>query len=305
MRVIVSFIFLVFLFHGVFAQEKLSFRLIDKSSKKPISFASIRAFDYDTLGSISDSEGRFQFYFPDGIDSIRFNISASSYLPLNIYLCKSKKLQVIELEERIFELDEVVVVSQKEFEINWHETTSNLKLYGSKTDNGIFVPMMMDLGSSGEYHGNAFKINKPIKLTEVSFHFYLEKGYPEKLFLRIFQTDDKLDLSANMSLDRLRELTRKTILVNKLKNGFNIVDVSKEEIILNGGYLVIAFTADLSEKDIRKLTIFQEKSGGKEILRFALNQDSYVIFPSFLPKYLIGFSYLEMGKGKNKRLINL
>lgn len=298
MRIIGSLIFLVFLFHSVSAQEYLNFQLIDKVSKKPISFASIRAFDYATLGSISDSEGRFQFNFPEGVDSIRFNISASSYLPLNIHLGKSKKLQVIELEERIFDLNEVVVISQKESEINWHETTSSLKLYGSETEGGKFIPMMMDLGSSGEYHGNAFKIKKRIKLTEVSFHFYLEKSYPEQLFMRVFQTDDKFDLSTNRSLDGLRELTRKTILLNNLKNGFNIVDVSKEEISLDGGYLVIAFTADLSENDKKKLTIFQEKSGGKEVLRFALNQDSYVIFPAFLPKYLIGIRYLEMGKTK-------
>ncbi|GHB34180.1 carboxypeptidase-like regulatory domain-containing protein [Mongoliitalea lutea] len=280
------------------AQHVISGQILDSQTGKGISFATIRAIDYLNLGAISDNDGNFKIQLTEYIDSLYVHVSASAYHYQNIYLQSTKDAQLIKLEERIFELGEVEVVPLKEGEINWNEHSDGLKLYGSIDKNEGFLPMMMKLNSSGEFHGNAFRLKKMIKLNDISFHFFKGTDFPDKLYMRVFSTDDKPEFSKNMSLNGLNELTSKTIVLDNLKDGLNIIDVSGENMLAVPGYLIIAFTADINDIPQKKLALYQEKSGGKDILRFSLSPSHFTIFPPFLPKYLIGFRYAEVEEKK-------
>lgn len=282
------------------AQQTIHGQILDRQTGKGVSFATVRAIDYQNLGAISDKEGNFKIQLTEYIDSLYVHVSASAYHYQNIYLQGSRDPQLIKLEERIFELGEVEVVPLKEGEINWNEHSGGLKLYGSIDKNEGFLPMMMKLESSGEFHGNAFRLKKKIKINDISFHFFKGSDYPDKLYMRVFNTDDKPEFSKNMSLSELNELTSKTILLDKLKDGFNSIDVSGENMLAAPGYLIIAFTADINDIPQKKLALYQEKSGGKDILRFSLSPNHFTIFPPFLPKYLIGFRYAEVEERKGR-----
>jgi hypothetical protein len=283
---------------NVVAQQSLNGRVVDQKTGKGIAFATIVAIDQKNLGAVADAEGNFNIPLGSNPDSLNFHISASSYFSKNVFLQGKESPQLIELEEKVMELNEVVVRPLKEEEINWFEDSENLKLFGSNDENGRFVPMMMGLESSGEFHGNAFKLKAMVMLKEVGFHFFLEEGFPDKLYMRIFSADEKPDLSKNEPLDNLEELTAKTIPLINLKDGFNSVDISGENIIANPGFLIIAVTADINGVPNQKLTIYQQKSSGKEVLRFSLSPEHYTIFPSYLPKYMLGFRYVELEENK-------
>lgn len=297
-KIVTIFILFLIIQGKGFAQKEINGRLVDEKTGSGVSYASIRAIEFKNLGAISDEDGYFKILIENELDSLNFNVSASSYAIKNIFLVTSNTLQIITLEEKILDLDEVVVRPLKEGEINWIENSDNLRLYGSINEDGNYVPMMMGLESSGEFHGNAFKLKNTIKVNEIGFHFYMEEGYPDKLYLRIFNTDIKPRLSMNEPLENLEELTKKTILVDNLKDGFNIVDVSEENIIAKPGQLIIAITADINDVSNHKLTIYQQKSSGKDVLRFALNPNHYNIFPPFLPKYVLGIRYVELEENK-------
>lgn len=283
---------------SVVAQNGLNGRVVDQKTGKGIAYATIVAIDQKNLGAVADAEGNFKIPLGNDLDSLNFHISASSYFSKNVFLQLKKSPQLIELEEKVMELNEVVVRPLKEGEINWFEDSANLKLFGSNDENGRFVPMMMGLENSGEFHGNAFKLKDMVVLKEIGFHFFLEEGFPDKLYMRIFSADEKPDLSKNEPLGNLEELTAKTIPLINLKDGFNSVDISGENIIANPGYLIIAFTADINGVPNSKLTIYQQKSSGKDVLRFSLSPKHYTIFPSFLPKYMVGFRYVEIEEKK-------
>lgn len=89
-------------------------------------------------------------------------------------------------------------------------------------------------------------------------------------------------------------------MIDDLKDGFNTIDVSVENILAAPGYLIIAFTAEINDISQKKLAIYQEKSGGKDILRFSLSPNHFTIFPPFLPKYLIGVRYAEVEERKGR-----
>jgi hypothetical protein len=74
--------------------------------------------------------------------------------------------------------------------------------------------------------------------------------------------------------------------------------VTDQNIVANSGYLILAFTADINGIVNNKLTIYQEKSSGKDVLRFALSPQHYNFFPPFLPKYRIGFRYVDLKEKK-------
>lgn len=282
------------------AQHVISGQIVDRQTGKGISFATVRSIDYQNLGAISDEDGNFKIQLTEDIDSLYVHVSASAYHYQNIYLQSTGGTQLIKLEERIFELSEVEVVPLKEREINWHERSDGLKLYGAVDENEGFLPMMMKLESSGEFHGNAFRLKKKIKLNDVIFHFFKGEDYPDKLYMRVFNTDDKPEFSKNMPLSYLYELTSKTILLDNLKDGFNTIDVSGENMLAAPGYLIIAFTAEVNDVPQKKLTLYQEKSGGKDILRFSLSPNHFTIFPPFLPQYLIGFRFTEVEERKDR-----
>jgi hypothetical protein len=297
----ILFFFLLFICkHGVFAQQTINGRIVDSKTRNGVSFATVRAMELKNLGAISDENGYFKILLTDDMDSIHFHVSASAYHSKNIYLNRSEVLLEIRLDEKIIELSEVLVRPLKEGEINWYDDSDGMKLYGSIQENGDFVPMMMGLESTGEFHGNAYKLKKMVKVNEIGFHFFLEQGYPDKLYMRIFNTDEKPKLSMNEPLAGLKELTSNTILLDKLTNGFNAFDVSDENIVAYPGYLIIAVTADINNIPNQMLTIYQEKSGGRDVLRFSLTPKYFTIFPPFLPKYMIGFRYVELEEEKSK-----
>lgn len=300
MKGICFFLLLLLSMRNSEAQHVISGQIVDRQTGKGVSFATVRSIDYQNLGAISDEDGNFKIKLIENIDSLYVHVSASAYHHQNIYLESTGGTQLTKLEERIFELSEVEVVPLNEREINWHERSDGLKLYGSVDKNEGFMPMMMNLESSGEFHGNAFRLKKKIKLNDVSFHFFKGEGYPDKLYMRVFNTDDKQEFSKNMSLSELNELTSKTILLDELKDGFNSIDVSGENMLAAPGYLIIAFTADINDIPQKKLALYQEKSGGKDILRFSLSPSHFTIFPPFLPKYLIGFRYAEVEERKGR-----
>lgn len=279
-------------------QRTFSGRITDMDTGAGISYVTLLSMDQSNIGAISDESGYYQFVFTSEIDSVRFRVSASSYLAKEFYMKNSDLYQIIELEKRVLDLPEVIIIPQSEKEINWAEVLTGRRVYGGSDEKGKFTPMMMGLDNSGEFHGNAFRIKNKILLQEISFHFMKEENYPEILYLRVFNTDDRPKLSENEPLESLTELTAKTIKLDKLQNGFNVVDVTDQNIVANSGYLILAFTADINEEVNKKLTIYQEKTAGKEVLRFALTAKHYNFFSAFLPKYRIGFSYVELEEKK-------
>ena len=295
---ILCFLLLFFFQHYSIAQQTISGKIINSETGEGIPYATVRTIENQNIGTISDKNGDFKIQMTSDLDSIYFHVSASGYHFQNIYLQNTIKNQLIKLDERIFELDEIEVVPQKVGEINWYEDSDGLKLYGSTDEDKAFVPMMMKIESTGEFHGNAFKLKKKVKVNEISFHFFKDDGYPDKLYMRIFSTDEKAEFSRNIPISYLNELTIKTILIDDLKNGFNTLDISSENIVASGGYLIIAFTADINDVSKKKFAVYQEKSSGKDILRFSLNSNQFTIFPPFLPKYLIGFNYIDVDEGK-------
>lgn len=296
---LISFVLLWIIFSiNVVAQHAINGRVVDQKTGKGIAYATIVAIDQKNLGAVADREGNFKILLGSDLDSLNFHISASSYYSKNVYLQAKESPQLIELKEKVLELNEVVVRPLKEGEINWFEDSENLKLFGSNDENGRFVPMMMGLESSGEFHGNAFKLKDMVMLKEIGFHFFLEDCFPDKLYMRIFSAEEKSDLSANKPLENLRELTTKTLQLDHLKNGFNSVDISGENIVANPGFLIIAVTADINGVPNQKLTIYQQKYSGKEVLRFSLSPEHYTVFPSYLPKYMLGFRYVELEESK-------
>jgi hypothetical protein len=281
-----------------FGQETVSGRIIEVNTGVGISYVTVVSMDQSNIGAISDENGYFKFTFASELDSVKFRISASSYLAKELYLKNTDLFQPIELEKSIIDLPEVVIIPQSEKEINWAKVLTGRRVYGVSDEAGKFTPMMMGLDNSGEFHGNAFRIKNKILLQEISFHFMKEENYPEILYLRVFSTDDKPKLSENEPLESLTELTAKTIKLDKLQNGFNVLDVTDQNIVANSGYLILAFTADINGIVNNKLTIYQEKSSGKDVLRFALSPQHYNFFPPFLPKYRIGFRYVDLKEKK-------
>lgn len=296
---LVSFLVFFLLFSKLaLGQGTVRGRIIAEDTGTGISYVTLVSMDQSNIGAISDENGYYHFVFSPELDSVRFRVSASSYLAKEFYIKNSDLFQTIELEKRVIDLPEVMIIPQSEKEINWAELLTGRGIYGGSDQNGKFTPMMMGLNSSGEFHGNAYKIKSKILLQEISFHFMKEENYPEILYLRVFNTDDKPKLSDNEPLESLSELTAKTIKLDKLQNGFNVVDVTDQDIVANSGYIIIAFTADIDGVENNKLTIYQEKAAGKDVLRFALTAKHYNFFPAFLPKYRIGFSYVELKERK-------
>jgi len=296
---LVNIVLFLLIFQGhIFAQQSVNGRIVNGKTGKGISFVTVVAIDQKNLGAISDENGYFKIPLSNDLDSVNFYVSASSYHSRNVFLKSSETSLMIALDEKEIELDEIVVRPLKEGEINWFEELDNLKLYGADGEDGEFVPMMMGLETTGEFHGNAFKLKEKVMLKEIGFHFFLGEGYPDKLYLRIFNTDKKPEFSNNESLEDLTELTKKTILLDNLKDGFNSVDISEANIIANPGYLMIAITSDINGVTNKKLTIYQQKSGGDDVLRFALYPQHFNVFSSFLPKYLLGFRYVELEENK-------
>lgn len=228
LRCILYFFFTV-IFTGsgkLFCQSIVKGKIIDRYSKESIAFAHI--YQCNNFGIITNDSGHFQLENNNIKDSIEIIISALGYEELKI---KSKdffhqKEIVLSLIPKSYPLKEIVIFSSKS---NFQDTVIGPQL-NKKICNQTY------LSSFPFQIGLAIKINQKaaVKYAE----FYIDKGKfsDSKFRARIYNYDPEEDIVLN-------EITKSNLIgkLSKGKKGWAKIDLSPDSIMLNPGYVLVAF----------------------------------------------------------------
>ncbi|WP_158977222.1 carboxypeptidase-like regulatory domain-containing protein [Cellulophaga sp. L1A9] len=123
---------IIFLFHlSLFSQNIAEGTIKDLETKNPIPYVNVGIIKKN-IGTVSDSNGKFDFEIPKAFQNDSIKISSIGYRPKSMlvkdFLSNLKTNPVVELVPEITELNEVVVTSKKMKE----------KIVGNKTKSGKF-----------------------------------------------------------------------------------------------------------------------------------------------------------------------
>lgn len=102
----------LFIFLGAQDKKLISGQIIDSNTKEPLPFASI-SLKHSMLGTISNEDGVFDFYYPNTITTDTLQASYLGYQVFSVNLQSVGNSIKIELEPYSTEIEEVVVMPMK------------------------------------------------------------------------------------------------------------------------------------------------------------------------------------------------
>lgn len=143
--------------HFSYAQ-KIDAKVIDVQSREPIAYASVGVVER-TLGTLTDTTGRFSLDVPVKLDDDSLRISCVGYGELTMSVADARKCKEFALEAVEYPLPEVVVMPIK--------TTA--KHYGRKSAKGSMFLVVEGDSGAGKEMGMQFKTKKRAWIKNVSF----------------------------------------------------------------------------------------------------------------------------------------
>lgn len=213
-----------------FSAQTISGKIISQENEKPIPFARI-GIEYENFGAIADENGNYS------IDLT--NIERSKNLTVQVagFINFSKSIQsfingnhTIYLNEKIVEIQEVILSPKRYIEKNWGTNAKTKKIQFG------FKPARTKEDRSKEI-GVEFKNNKKIKIQKINLNISeLKTDKPLLLSFNIYSKKNGFPAESLLSENLSIELTEGSI-----KNGVFSYDLSKENVWINKEDFFVTF----------------------------------------------------------------
>jgi hypothetical protein len=215
MRILLSAIVFASFF-GLRAQTKVSARLIDSKTGKPVEFANI-GIPMRSLGTVSDEEGKFSLTIPDSLLDENLRFSMIGYKSRMLSGNELTTNSVVSLEPQSHTLQEITVsVPRQKIKVLGNETRSSGVTIGFKKNN---------LGTE-----LAVKLNIKHPKTQIRRFMLNIVGNTLDTIpvfrLNIYKADHDGNPGENI-------LTQNTIVSLPAKTGFMEVDLRQQNIVVD------------------------------------------------------------------------
>ncbi|WP_134088490.1 alpha/beta hydrolase-fold protein [Olivibacter sp. XZL3] len=208
---------------GLWSQVRFTGRVIDSQHKKPLAYVNVGIRDKN-IGTLADQTGVFLLLIPPGHEADTLSFSLVGYKNSNIPIknLESGGQQIIALEKKSIELDEVEVAARQSEERRFGIKRRGLLMH--------FADGMFNKDDSFEI-GQLIKLGAhPVKINTVNL--YLLESRPDSAIFRI-------NFYGYRDGKPAERIVEKSIVQRKaIKKGWLSFDLSKEHIQLSGDVVV-------------------------------------------------------------------
>ena len=263
----ISFIILLFC-SNFYGQKTFKGVIKDKNSKEDLAYVNIGVVNQNT-GTVSDSNGKFEFICKESLSQEIIKISMIGYITMTMKVVELEQLisrnEVIYLEKSIAELKEIVIKNKK------LKTATLGNILGKKTVAAGFVNNVL-----GNEIGIIVKIKKKPTFIESFNAMVAYNKYKEFKFRINFYGVKKGLPDKNL-------LQENIIVTSKIKNGLLSIDLSDYNIVVYEDFFVsielieglgeggLRFMADYEGSPIITRAVSQGKWNKKSDLSFGFN----------------------------------
>ena len=210
------------LFYGILTAQTINGKIISKENNEPIPFARI-GIENENFGAIADENGNYS------IDLTNIDRNKNLTVQIGGFINFSQSIQnfidgnhTISLNEKVVEIQEVVLNPKKYYEKNWGTNAKTKKVQFG------FNPARSKEDKSKEF-GVDFNNNKNIKLQKINLNIVdLKTDKPLLINFNIYSKKDGLPDISLLNENLTIELTK-----DKIKDGTFSFDVSDKNVWIN------------------------------------------------------------------------
>jgi hypothetical protein len=200
--------------------------IINGSNQEPVPYAYIQVIGEENSYTIANEQGQFSLFTALEADEITLNIRSVGFFEKQALVNpkESKDLR-IQLRERNFELNEVIITNPK----------SRFRYVGEP------LAPTTGFGLSSQDAGAIFITKGKGRLINLHFHYSDSVGFPEApVLLSVYQlpSNNKIKLWDELILDSLQPILDQPILFDQGRSGWNKLNLEKFDINYEGNVLI-------------------------------------------------------------------